>query len=193
MSFILGFRLQDIFFYHRRKDKVIVLFEMKTDILGCPSVITQDPFSHDLPFFRAGYFGGYEACLVSEVYGWYLFIGACQGSNAFKVVDDEIVLFYRQVPDLLPDPQWGNLAAYLPVIKTAAAGVKKAKALTAVFDRSIELKTIICAAQENVHFPISFQVREELHCPADMAVTCCLYCVKNLHKTRWLRVNLYKN
>lgn len=30
-------------------------------------------------------------------------------------------------------------------------------------------------------------IREELHCPADMAISCCLYCVENLHASNLCR------
>jgi hypothetical protein len=118
---------------------------------------------------------------VAEIDAGHFFIGAGQGSQTFEIVDHQVIFFYRQIPYFAPDPQGIDLPCNLPVIEAAAVGIEQAQPLAPVFDRGIQLQTVVGAAQENIYLPIPLQVREDLHCPADMAIACCLYCVKDLH------------
>jgi len=108
---------------------------------------------------------------MPNLYTENLFAFAGHGGNEIKVVDDQIIVFHRQIFDVAPKLKGIDLFGHALVVEAAAVFVEQTHAFAFVFNWQLHGQVGIVAAEHHIDFPIFLQQGDDFRGTTNVAVS----------------------
>src|SRR5690606_17876690 len=156
-------------------------FEMKTIACRYGRVVFHDKPPHHITFFRFRAIGVQCTDLMAQSDTRYFARMTSPGGNGFKVIQYDIILVDGHTVDFLDKFPDGRTHKRFPEIDAPGLTKNKTQPMEPVFYRKRKINIGLYTTDEYIDLTELLQAGNNIHCPAQVAVSSALYGIKYLH------------